>query len=293
MSVQAQIWEAGRRRRAWLAPLLLLALLGVALYAPVLRGLVRQWWQEPDYGHGFFVPLFAGYVLWRERVRLQKLALEPANSGLLVMLAAVGLLLAGSLGAELFVSRFSLLLLLAGMTLYLAGRKMLRAVAFPLGFLVLMIPLPAILYYQLTFPLQLLASRAAEASLDLLRVPVVREGNLLFLPNYTLEVVEACSGVRSLLSLAALAIGYGYLLESRVWARLALLLFVVPIAVLTNALRVVATGLLTHFYGPQAADSFLHLFSGWLTFVVALGLLLLVHSVLRRFRLPGGETAHA
>jgi len=188
----------------------------------------------------------------------------------------------GTLGAELFISRSSLLFLLGGMILFFAGWKMLRAVAFPLAFLLLMIPLPALIYNQVTFPLQLLASRLASNSLELLGIPVLREGNVLVLPNYSLEVIEACSGIRSLMCLIALAVAYGFFVERRLWARIALVVLMVPIAVASNALRVVGAGVATYFWGPQWAEGFFHFFQGWLIFVSALACMLIVHWVLRR-----------
>ena len=235
---------------------LVIAGLVAALYGPLLRQMVVQWWQDPDYSHGFLVPLFVGYVLYQRRHKLQHVQLGPNNLGFPVMLGAIVLLLAGTLGAELFVSRSSLLFLLGGMLLFFTGWKMLRAVAFPLAFLVLMIPLPALIYNQVTFPLQLLASRLASNSLELFGVPVLREGNVLVLPNYSLEVVEACSGIRSLMSLIALAVAYGYFVEKRLWARITLVVVMVPIAVAGNALRVVGAGVVTYFWGPQYAEGF-------------------------------------
>jgi exosortase len=244
--------------------------------------MVVQWWQDPDYGHGFVVPLFVGYLLYQRRHKLQHVQLGPNNLGFPVMLGAIVLLLAGTLGAELFVSRSSLLFLLGGMILFFAGWKMLRAVAFPLVFLVPMIPLPALIYNQVTFPLQLLASRLASNSLELLGIPVLREGNVLVLPNYSLEVVEACSGIRSLMSLIALAVAYGYLVEQRLWARITLVVLMLPIAVASNSLRVVGAGLVTYLWGPQYAEGFFHYFQGWLIFVSAVACMLLVHWFLSR-----------
>ncbi len=293
MSTRVQIWERTAHRSQSLLPTLILGGLVLALYAPTVQRLVSQWWHDPNYGHGFIVPLFAGYVLWRERTCWQKVPLEPSNFGLLVMLAAIALLVAGTLGAELFVSRFSLIVLLGGMVLFLAGRKKLRALAFPLGYLVLMIPLPAILYNQITFPLQLVASRFAATCLEVVRVPVLREGNLLILPNYTLEVVEACSGIRSLMSLVALAIAYGYLVEKRCWVRGVLVALMLPIAVVSNGLRVVGTGVLTYAIGPQSAEGFFHLFSGWLIFLTAVLFMLLAHWFLCHVGSPKRERANA
>jgi exosortase len=261
---------------------LMIAGLTAALYAPVLTQMVRQWWQDPDYSHGFIVPLFVGYLFYQRRHKLRQVAAEPSNLGFLVMLGAIGLLLAGSLGAELFVARFSLLLLLGGMLLFFAGWNMVRAVAFPLAFLALMIPLPALIYNQVTFPLQLLASRLASNSLELVGIPVLREGNVLVLPTYSLEIVEACSGIRSLMSLIALSAAYGYFAERRLWARIFLVTLMLPVAVASNALRVVGAGVLTYFWGPGSAEGFFHFFQGWLIFVSAVACMLFAHAALRR-----------
>jgi exosortase len=263
------------------------------LYAPILKALVLQWWSDPDYGHGFFVPIISGYVLWHQRARWTNSEVKPSNFGFLVMLAGIVLLLGGSLGAELFTSRFSLLVLLAGMVLFLAGWKRLRAVSFPLGFLVLMIPIPVIIYNQITFPLQLLASRVATFWLEAMQVPVLREGNVLILPNYSLEVVEACSGVRSLMTLITLAVAYAYFVESRRWVRYALPVLMVPIAIVSNAFRIMGTGVLTYHLGPVAAEGFFHEFSGWIIFLVALVLMLFCHMILNRIGRNQRQTAHA
>jgi exosortase len=277
MSTIAQAAPRAHGLKVSLPKGLVIAGLVAALYGPVLTRMMVQWWQDPDYSHGFAVPLLAGYVLYQRRHKLRQVPLEPNNLGFLVMLGAIVFLLAGSLGAELFVARFSLLFLLGGILLFFAGWKMLRAVAFPLVFLVLMIPLPALIYNQATFPLQLLASRLASNSLELVGIPVLREGNVLVLPNYSLEVVEACSGIRSLMSLIALAVAYGYFVEQRLWARITLVVLMLPIAVASNALRVVGAGVVTYFWGPQYAGGFFHFFQGWLIFVTAVACMLLVH----------------
>jgi exosortase len=269
---------------SWRQPLLvglLLAGLVLGLYAPVLKLLVLDWWQDPNYGHGFFVPLFVAYILWQERSRWRGVTRQPSNWGLLAMLGALGILMVGSLGADLFTSRFSLLVLLGGMVLFLAGWETLRAVSFPLGFLFFMIPLPTIIYNEATLPLQLLASRFAVQFLQILQVPALREGNLIFLPNYTLEVVEACSGIRSLMALLALAVAYGYWMQERSWMRITLVIMMAPIAIISNGLRITATGVLAYRITPQAAEGFFHLFSGWLIFLCALLFLLLAHRLLR------------
>jgi exosortase len=259
-----------RRLAVWCA---ILSGLIVLLYASVLRNLVVQWWTDPDYSYGFFIPLFSGYILWRERERWTKTEIKPSNFGFVLQLGAVGLFLFGSLGAELFTTRFSLLVLLAGMILFLAGWQMLRTVSFPLGYLMWSIPIPVIIYNQITFPLQLIASRLATAWLELVHVPVLRDGNILVMSNYSLEVVEACSGIRSLMTLMALAFAYGYLVSPLRWVRYVLAVFMVPIAIVTNGTRIVGAGILAHRFGSAAAEGFLHEFSGWAIFLVALVLM--------------------
>jgi exosortase len=263
--VETRLWS----RRLWVWSVILTGLI-LLLYAAVIKSLVEQWWTDADYGHGFFVPLFSGYILWHTRERWTKVEVKPSNFGFVVIVGAIALLLLGSLGAELFTSRFSLLVLLAGMILFLAGWKMLRAVSFPLGYLIWKIPMPVIIYNQITFPLQLIASRLATAWLELAQVPVLRDGNILIMSNYSLEVVEACSGIRSLMTLMALAVAYGYLVSPRRWVRYVLAAFMVPIAIVTNAIRIMGAGLMAHRFGPAAAEGFLHQFSGWAIFLVAL-----------------------
>jgi exosortase len=282
-----RLWT--RRLMVWVA---ILAGLIVALYGPVIRTLISQWWTNPDFGHGFFVPLFSVYILWRERERWSAIKIAPSNLGFLLMLGSVGLLLLGSLGAELFVSRFSLLVLLSGIIVFLTGWKMLSAVSFPLSYLLWMIPIPAIIYNQITFPLQIIASRLASDWLELVRVPVLRDGNILVMSNYSLEVVEACSGIRSLMTLMALAVAYGYLVSPQRWVRYVLAAFMVPIAIGANAIRIVGAGLLAHRFGLAAAEGFLHGFSGWAIFVVALLLMFGSYWILRRIGERRGKAAN-
>jgi exosortase len=254
------------------------------LYAPVLYRLIAQWVHDPNYSHGFFVPAFSLYVIWQERDRLRRLPLRPSWSGLLILAIAVVVLTAGTLGAELFLSRTSFLIAIAGLVVLFFGWNYLRAVLFPWLFLFLMIPIPSIIFNQITFPLQLLASRAAAFVLPLLGVPVLREGNVIQLPVMTLEVAEACSGIRSLMSLATLSIIYGYLLETRISTRVILAIAAMPIAVIANGFRIIGTGLLVQYWDPEKAEGFFHAFSGWLIFVVSLILLFLLHKGLQKLQ---------
>lgn len=263
----------------WFAALSLATLM-VIMYAPVLSSLARQWWNDPNYGHGFFVPIFAGYILWSERARWRALQFRPNNFGFAIMVFAVVLRVLGMLGAELFMARLSLLILISGMVMFLAGSEALSSMSFPIGYLLFMIPLPAIVYYQVTLPLQLWASRLAATGLVALGIHTVRQGNLLFLPNCTLNVVEACSGIRSLLSLLAAAVAYGHLTEASTSKRVVLAAASIPIAIAANGLRLVGTGVLSYFFGPSVDSGVVHLALGLFSFTLAFLSIILVHKVL-------------
>jgi len=253
------------------------------LYFPTLAHLVAQWWSDPNFSHGFFVPLFSAFVIWQERSRLSRLSPQPSWWGLLFLGFGLCVLIVGQMGAELFLSRLSLLIALAGLIVLFLGWSFFRAVLFPWAFLLLMIPIPAILFNELTFPLQKLASVVASTTLPWMGVPVLREGNVIILPAMALEVAEACSGIRSLMSLATLAVIYGYLMDRKVAVRVLLTVASVPIAVAANSLRIVGTGLLVQYWDPERAQGFFHEFSGWLIFVVSLVMLYLLHRVIRIF----------
>jgi exosortase len=265
--------------------LVLIGLMGW-LYAGVLARLAHQWWTDPNFSHGFFVPVFALYVLWQKKEALRVIPSSPSGWGLALVVLSLCTLLLGTFGAELFLSRISLVMLVAGMVLFLLGREMLRALIFPIAILVLMVPIPSIVLNQITFPLQILASKISAWILPVLGVPVLREGNVINLPAMPLEVADACSGIRSLLSLTCLAVMYGYLLEKRIGIRVILALASIPIAVAANAMRIVGTGLLVQYWDPEKAEGFFHAFSGWLIFVVSLLMLFALHRLitLRRDR---------
>jgi exosortase len=244
------------------------------VYTPIISSLVRQWAGDENYSHGFLIVPFAAWFVWQQRAALGRAPLTPSNAGLAVVGVSLLILLAGLFGAELFLTRMSLVGIVAGAVLFLCGWRWLRLLAFPIAFLTLGVPLPAVLFNQIAFPLQLLASRTGESVLNLAGVPVLREGNILVLPTTTLEVAQACSGIRSLMSLLTLAVIVGKLREPRRWARIVLALLSVPVAVAANAARVAGTGLLASYIGARAAEGFFHTFSGWLVFVVAFVLLL-------------------
>lgn len=258
----------------------LLTLCIVGLYFRILVQLVDSWIQNPNYSHGFFVPLFSAWVVWRERRRFAEAPVQPSNFGLMIILGALSILVLGVFGAELFLSRTSLLFLIAGVLIYFRGWKFFRVALFPWAVLFLMIPLPAIIFNQIALPLQFEASKLATGLLGMLGVPVLREGNIIQLPALNLDVVEACSGIRSLVSLITLAAFYGYLCEPRVWRRVLLVVAAVPIAVFANGVRIMGSGLLGQYWSPDKAEGFFHMFSGVLIFAVSILTMIALHQLL-------------
>jgi len=275
--VRAISWAA----IAWFGILL------IAAYFSILSKLVPQWSTDDDVSHGFFVPLVAGYVAWQRRETLLRVEWKPAWWGIGILVWAGFQAYLGMLGAELFLQRTAFLLSLLGMLLILGGKGLVRELLFPLLLLPFMIPLPTVIYNQITFPLQLFASSVAERSLEVLNIPVLRDGNILELASQKLSVAEACSGIRSLLSLSFLSLVYAYFFDRKVWMRWVLLIATVPIAIIANSGRVTLTGLFSEI-DPSLAEGFFHEAEGWVIFVVALVMMVMVHLLLnwvyRRFR---------
>src|SRR5256714_1422043 len=275
------------------------------LYFTVIVKLANDWWHDEIYSHGFLIPSVIAFILWHERKSFVDSKSTPAT-----WLGAIGIgtslcaLWAGTAGAELFVQRASLVLMLASIVVYCFGVRLVRVVAVPLVLLVLSIPIPQIIFNRIAFPLQLFASRCAVAAMSFFSIPVLRQGNVIELMPLgasepkKLAVVEACSGIRSLMTLVTLAVIYAYFTKPKVaqtsvcdgeetqtkvsavflsftfWRSLILVIAAVPIAILTNALRVSGTGVLAHYYGTRVADGFFHTFSGWVIYVAAALLLL-------------------
>ncbi|HYB95197.1 MAG TPA: exosortase A [Vicinamibacterales bacterium] len=277
-----------------------LVLAGMALvYWPVITGLVSAWNTDDNYSHGFFIVPLALYFAWERRRAIADAPVRPSWLGLVVMIGSLVMLAGGLLGAELFLSRVSIVFALAGAILFLFGWPRLRILAFPLAFMLLMVPLPAIIFNKIAFPLQLIASHVGEYTISSMNIPILREGNVLILANATLEVAEACSGIRSLVSLFTLGIVFGYFVDRRLWVRSLIALSAIPVAILANGLRVASAGVAAHNYGLAGVEGIFHDFSGWVVFVVAFLMMLGFQRLLQRLlperltapRVPTPETA--
>src|ERR1051325_11704362 len=298
------------------------------VYFTVLAKLGSDWWHDENYSHGLLIPFVIGFIMWQERSRFANLPAKPAAwLGTIGVAISTLMLWAGTAGAELFVQRFSLVLMLASVVVYFFGVRLMRYIAVPLFLLLLAIPIPQIIFNKIAFPLQLFASRCAVAAMSFLSIPVLRQGNVIeLMPRGATEpkrlaVVEACSGIRSLMTLVTLAVIYAYFTTPKVaqtsicdsskvaqtpvcdsslqsrkssqtkvyatyafWRSVILVLSAVPIAILTNALRVSGTGVLAHYYGTRVADGFFHSFSGWVVYIAAALLLFATGWILDRLR---------
>jgi exosortase len=264
--------------RAVLPYLAAAGVLLVVCYLPAIRALVRDWMIDENVSHGFFVPLVAIWVAWQSQDALKATPLSPHWFGLVIVAGAGLQFYVAVLGAEDFLARTALVFAIIGSIIWIGGWKIAKILAFPLFLLFFMIPIPSVIYYQLTMPMQFLASDVAERTLSIVGIPVLREGNILELPSQRLSVVEACSGIRSLLSLSFLSLVYGYFFENRTWVRVALFVSTVPIAIIANSARVSITGVVSEI-DPELAQGIFHFAEGWVVFVAALGMLVLFHRI--------------
>ena len=261
----------------------LVCALTVAVYYRVLGELAILWWRDPNYSHGFLVPIFAAYLVWVKRDSITNKEVNVIWSGVAVVALGLLVLLLGVYGASVFLARVSIGIVLAGFVLCLGGWPLLKQLRFALLVLFLAIPLPTIVFNQIALPLQIIASKLASHLLPLFGVPVLREGNIIVLANMKLEVAEACSGIRSLVALFTLSVFYGYFLEKTFLRRAILALTSIPIAIAANAIRIFGTGLCVQYWDPDMALGFFHEFSGWVMFLVSLGCLFIVHLIMRLF----------
>jgi exosortase len=261
--------------------LLLFALVAlVGLYFPILVGLTEDWATNDNYSHGYFIPLISGYMIYSMKGELRKLPLSTANWGLFFLLAGLGQLYVASVGSEFFLQRTSLIPVLLGMSLFLWGTSITRKLLLPIFYLLFMVPLPAIIWNKIAFPMQLFSSAITEEVVRLIGIPIFREGNVLHLAQTTLEVVDACSGLRSLTTMFALAAALAWFSDLSRWKKWALFLLAAPVAMFANIVRLTATAALASMYGEKVAQGFLHDFSGLFTFLFGLLLLILLNKLL-------------
>ncbi len=261
--------------------ILLLVAIGAA-YATIIPGMVSDWYNDENYSHGFLVPLISIYFLSLNWSELRSTPLRPSSFGLPVIIGSLMLLMFGFIGTEYFTMRASLVVLVAGIVLYWFGWAVFRLASLPIAFLIFMVPLPYIVYDALAFPLKLMVTKASVGVLKILSIPVVSEGNIIMFPQTVLEVADACSGLRSLMSLITLAVALAFISQKSAVKRTILIISAVPVAIMTNMFRVIVTGVLANHYGAAAAEGFFHEFAGMAVFILAMVILFTEGAILRR-----------
>ncbi|MCB2227452.1 MAG: exosortase [Desulfarculaceae bacterium] len=272
---------------AWAVVLSLLAW----IYAPHVAGMVANWWDDPNYSHGFLVPLISAYLLWRQRDQLAKAAAGPNYLGLAVIGAGLLMLVAGQLAHEFYLRRISLIPVMWGLVFLAWGWGVARRSIFAFAYLILMVPLPYLLYDAVAFPLRLIAAEVAAWGIRLFGIPVYLEGNVIHLPNLVMNVVDACSGIRSLISLLAVGVILAYLILPNRWIKVVVVLLVPPVAVFTNALRVTAAGILAVYWGRETLEGVMHDFVGWVVFMAGFVILLFITLGLKKLFPEGRRQA--
>jgi len=253
----------------------------IVLYYPIVIGLMQDWSTNDNYSHGFFIPLISGYMVYSMRDELNKLPVSGVTWGILLLILGLGQLYIAKIGSEFFLQRTSLIPVFLGLCLFLFGIPITRKLLLPIFYLLFMIPLPAIIWNKIAFPMQLFSSAITEKIVQMIGIPIFREGNVLHLAQTTLEVIDACSGLRSLSTMFALAAALAWYTSFNRWKQWALFLLAGPVAIFANTIRLTATAALASVYGEKVAQGFLHEFSGIFTFIFGLTLLIMLQKLLQ------------
>ena len=283
MNNKLEVSDANKSRESHLPSIRLALYFGLVLilYFPVLVSLVHDWLNDPDFSHGFLVAPISLYLVWQKREKLKAPPL-PSNWGLLFLASGLLFFLLGKIAEQPFLQQFSFLMVIAGIILFVPGKAHLKTIAFPVAFLIFMIPIPTIVIQKITFPMRLFASRYASHILDYLAVPAIRKGNVIHLPNTALNVAEACSGIRSIISLLTIGTLIAYFNNKTLWQRLLVILTTVPVAIAVNVFRISLTAFLVFNFGPEAARGLFHELIGAALFLRAAAFFYLFSSILSR-----------
>ncbi len=259
------------------------------LFGTTIVNLAQDWITNDNYSHGFLIPFISGYMIWQKKEQLEKLSIKPSNLGLLIIIFGMFVFILGNIGAELFTMRTAIVITIGGLCAYIFGIRVVIAIAVPLIYLMFMVPLPVIIWNKIAFPLQLVAAKLTSNVVQFMGIPLLREGNVLHLPNTTLEVVDACSGLRSLTSLLALSAAFGYIVKLKTIKKWLLFLSAIPIAIVVNILRLTSTALLATYIDPETAQGFLHDLSGIIVFIVAFIMLYELFNLMQKVEQRGAN----
>ncbi|MFH1678449.1 MAG: exosortase/archaeosortase family protein [Candidatus Omnitrophota bacterium] len=266
--------------------IIILVFLLAGIFVPTFVSLSGRFTAADSYySHGFLIPFVCAYLVWRKRSKLKSLPIEPCQTGLIVLAGGLLLLIISSLLKINFGSYFSLIIVIEGLVLYLWGRKINRELIFPIVFLIFMIPLPSVVIIAISFKMKILAAQAASFFANRIGILAVRDGSIIYLPNgKQLMVGDPCSGLRSLISLLALGAIFTQFVRGSRLQKNALFISAIPIALVSNILRLMALVWVTYVYGEKAALGFFHDFTGMLVFVFAfLGLMFMTRVLKFKF----------
>jgi len=248
--------------------------------------MVSDWLSHSDNSHGFLVPIMAGYFAWQRKELLRSATFDSSRWGGILLFLALAVYVLSYAGGLAFPSRIALVLSLMGLLWSCLGAEVAKILVFPVLFLLFMIPVPYSLMGSISLPLQLMSTRVSASLIEACSIPVYREGNMLYFMNTQLEVAEACSGIRSIMSLTMLAVVFASMAHDG-WKKKAILIAsAIPIAIIANIVRIYGTGILAHFYGDKVARGFLHEFSGILIFAFGFLALLGVFTLVNRKKCP-------
>lgn len=265
-----------------LIPLSLVLIALAILYFPYLQTLVTDWNHDDNYSHGYFIPVIFLYMLFSIKDKILATEIQPLNSGILLIGAGLASLLIAKIGSEFFLQRSSFIIVLLGLILFLLGKKHFKLLSLPVLYLIFMIPLPTIIWNKIAFPLQLFGSFITEKVIRILGIVVLREGNILHLSNTTLEVVAACSGLRSLVTMFAMSSLLAWISQLPTGRKWLLFFAAAPTAIFANVIRLTVTAILASYFGGEVAQGFLHDFSGIFTFGVGFVLLMSFSKIIEK-----------
>jgi exosortase len=257
-----------------LIKLLILFTLWLAAFIPVYPSLVNTWLNHSDNSHGILVPLVSAFFIWQKRKELSLTTISNSNWGGIILAMSMGFYLLSYAGGIAVVSRGMMVSSLSGLVIFTLGKRYFKLLAFPLLFLFFMVPIPDSILGLVALPLQLFATKASTFLIQTFSIPAYREGNMLYFAQTQLEVAEACSGIRSIMSFGMLSFIFAYMMDNIWWKRIFLVLSTIPLALFVNIVRVTGTGILAHYYGAKVALGFLHEFSGLAVFALGFFLLL-------------------
>jgi exosortase len=251
-------------------------------FIPIYPDLVQTWLHHSDNSHGILVPLVSAYFIWQKKGELTLKKISNSSWGAIILAISMGLYLLNYAGAIAVVSRAMIVSSLIGLVIFTLGKEIFSILTFPLLFLFFMVPVPDSILGLVSFPLQLFATKVSTFFLQAFSVPAYREGNMLYFSQTHLEVAEACSGIRSIMSFGMLSFVFAYMMNKIWWKRIVLVLSTIPLALFANIVRVTGTGILAHFFGDKVARDFLHEFSGLAVFAFGFVVLFVEYVLLNR-----------